>query len=123
VIPKASGPLQRFEVVQTLLTSKQRIREMLRAGLITIVLGSLGSLLIGSAAMAHEHDHGYDQRHERWEGRSYDRHEWERRDWDRHYSDRAGRRRYWDGRAWVYLLPPPPHVHWHWDVVLGRYCP
>jgi hypothetical protein len=94
---------------------------MVRAGLITVVLGSLGSVLLGSAAVAHEHDHGYEH-HGRWEGRRYDRHEWEHRDWDRRYYDHAGRRRYWDGRDWVYLLPPPPHIGWHWDVTLGRYC-
>jgi hypothetical protein len=98
---------------------------MLRAGLITVVLGSVGAALVSSAALAddyrHHEEHRLEQR--RFEGRAYDRHEWERRDWDRHYSDAAGRRRFWDGRAWVYLLPPPPHPRWHWDVTLGRYCP
>jgi hypothetical protein len=95
---------------------------MLRAGLLTIMLGSLGSTLGSGAALAHDHD--YDRwRHERWEGRAYERHEWEHHNWDRHYYDRAGRRRYWDGRAWIFMLPPPPHIGWHWDVVQGRYCP
>ena len=96
---------------------------MLRAGLVTVMLGTtLASGLISSVALAHE-ERGYEHRHDRWDGRAYDRHEWERRDWDRHYSDVAGRRRYWSGRDWVYLLPPPPHPHWHWDAGLGRYCP
>jgi hypothetical protein len=106
----------------------QEDTEMSRAAVITVVLGSLGAALASSAVLAqdwgrHGHDeHRYEQRHERWEGRGYDRHEWEHRNWDRHYSDRVGRRRIWNGRDWEYMLPPPPHASWHWDVNLGRYC-
>jgi hypothetical protein len=92
---------------------------MLRARLIAAVLaGSLGSVLAGPVVQAHDYGH-----HERWEGRAYDRHEWAHRAWDRHYVDHVGRRRYWDGHAWVFMLPPPPHIGWHWDITLGRYCP
>lgn len=101
---------------------------MLRAGLFTVsIVCALGSVLASPVAQAQGHgrhwDHGRFERHQRWEGRAYDHREWNRRDWDRHYVDRAGRRRYWNGFAWVYLLPPPPHPRWHWDVTLGRYCP
>jgi hypothetical protein len=84
------------------------------------MLAGLGSIFLGSAALAHDHDEGH---HHRWDGREWNHREWDRHDWDRRYYDRAGRRRYWDGRGWVYLLPPPPHVGWRWDPDQGRYCP
>lgn len=93
---------------------------MLRRGLLTAVLVGLGLSLVGTSAMAYDH---HDHRHGRWEGRAYDPHEWVSHHWDHHYHDRAGRRRYWNGHFWVYLLPPPPHFGWHWDPYLGRYVP
>jgi len=99
---------------------------MLRAGLLTLVLAGLGSSLLGASALADEHygryeEHGHHST--RWEGREWSHRDWDRHDWDRRYSDRAGRRRFWDGRDWVYILPPPPHPGWRWDAEQGRYCP
>lgn len=90
---------------------------MMRAGVMTAALVGLGLSLGSVSAVAHDHDRA------RFDGRPYDRHEWVSHHWDHHYHDRAGRRRYWDGHAWVYLLPPPPHIGWHWDIYLGRYVP